>query len=66
MPTTSKLVICIGKDKFDVGTSWDEDGFTVTMEDGRKMKLKTDWCVGEPLMVAELNGQEISVQVTCT
>ena len=65
MPDTSKLVISIGKDKFNVETSWDEDGFTVILEDGRKMKLKTDWNVGEPLMVAELNGQEISVQVFC-
>lgn len=63
MPETSKLVISVGKDKFSIKTSWGEDGFTVTMEDGRKMTLNTDWCVGEPLMVAELNGQEISVQV---
>lgn len=63
MPATSKLVISVGKDKFSIETSWNEDGFTVTMEDGRKMTLNTDWCVGEPLMVAELNGQDISVQV---
>ena len=30
---------------------------------GEKIVLNTDWLVGEPMMLAEMNGKEVTVQV---
>ena len=43
-------------------TCWSEDGFSVDVG-GEKIVLNTDWLVGEPMMLAEMNGKEVTVQV---
>ena len=53
----------LGKEKFPVTTSWSEDGFTVDIG-GEKVVLNTDWTVGEPMMLADMNGKDVTVQVS--
>ena len=42
---------------------WEEDGFTVEIEGGETVVLNTDWTVGEPMMLADIGGKEVTVQV---
>ena len=49
--------------KFPVRAMWEEDGFTVEIEGGETVVLNTDWTVGEPMMLADIGGKEVTVQV---
>ena len=51
------------KEKFPVRAMWAEDGFTVEIEGGETVVLNTDWTVGEPMMLADIGGKKVTVQV---
>ena len=53
----------LDKDRFSVRATWAEDGFTVEIEGGETVVLNTDWTVGEPMMLADIGGKEVTVQV---
>ena len=53
----------LDKEKFPVRATWEEDGFTVEIEGGETVVLNTDWTVGEPMMLADIGGKEVTVQV---
>ena len=58
-------MVTIDKEKIPVKTVWEEDGsLLVELEEGREVMLNTNWKVGEPMMLAEINGKEVSVQVS--
>lgn len=61
--TKQELVVTLNKEKFAVNTHWTEKGFTVDIDGKKEVVLNTDWFVGEPLMIAEMNGKEVTVQV---
>ena len=62
-PTEWELVVTLNKERFTVNTYWTEEGFTVDV-DGSKVVLNTDWLVEEPMMLAEMNGKDVTVQVS--
>ena len=55
--------MAVNKEKFPVRATWEEDGFTVEIEGGETVVLNTDWTVGEPMMLADIGGKEVTVQV---
>ncbi|XP_064394640.1 propionyl-CoA carboxylase alpha chain, mitochondrial-like [Halichondria panicea] len=62
-PESWDLVVTLNKERYPVTTSWEMDGgFTVEMDNGRRMELSTDWSVGEPMMLANINGKDVTVQ----
>ena len=58
-----EVVVTLDKEKFPVRATWAKDGFTVEIEGGETVVLNTDWTVGEPMMLADIGGKEITVQV---
>lgn len=65
-PLEWDLVVTLDKERFVVKTCWGEDGLTVDIDGKKEVVLKTNWLVGEPMMLAEMNGKEVTVQVsTC-
>lgn len=62
-PAVWDLVVTIGEEKHAVKTSWENDTFSVEIDDKVKMDIDTDWLVGEPMMLANINGKEVTVQV---
>ncbi len=63
-PESWDLVVTLNKEGYPVTTSWEMDGgFTVEIDNGRRMQLSTDWSVGEPMMLANINGKDVTVQV---
>ena len=63
-PTEWELVVTLNKERFIVNTRWTEEGFTVDIDGKKEVVLNTDWLVGEPLMLAEMNGKDVTVQVS--
>ena len=63
-PSDWELVVTLNKDKFPVKTHWGEDGFTVAIDGKKYVTLNTDWLVGEPMMLAVMNGKDVTVQVS--
>ena len=63
-PSEWELVVTLNKERFKVKTLWGEDGFTVDIEGKKEIVLNTDWLVGEPMMLADMNGKEVTVQVS--
>ena len=63
-PSEWELVVTLNKEKFVVNTCWNEEGFTVDIDGKKEMVLNTDWLVGEPMMLAEINNKEVTVQVS--
>ena len=53
----------LDKGKFPVRATW-EDGFTVEIEGGETVVLNTDWTVGGQMMLADIGGKEVTVQVS--
>ena len=53
----------LNKERFTVNTCWTEEGFTVNIDGKEEVVLNTDWLVGEPMMLAEINGKDVTVQV---
>ena len=51
---------------FKVKTYWTDEGFTVDIDGKKKVVLNTDWFVGEPMMLADINGKEVTIQVSNT
>ena len=44
---------------------WTEDEcFTVDIDGKKEVVLNTDWLVGEPMMLAEMNGKDVTIQVS--
>ena len=62
-PTEWELVVTLNKERFIVNTCWTEEGFTVDIDGKKEVVLNTDWLVGEPMMLAEINGKDVTVQV---
>ena len=54
----------LNKERFKVKTR-SEDGFVVDIDGRKELVLNTDWLVGEPMMLADMNGKEVTVQVSC-
>ena len=63
-PTEWELVVTLNKERFKVKTHWNEDGFVVDIAGKKEVVLNTDWLVGEPIMLADMNGKEVTVQVS--
>lgn len=63
-PAAWDLVVTVGKEKYPVTTCWEGDSFTVEIDGETKMEINTDWLVGEPMMLASINGNDVTVQVT--
>ena len=51
---------------FKVKTYWTDEGFTVDIDGKKKVVFNTDWLVGEPMMLADMNGKEVTIQVSNT
>ena len=64
-PSEWELVVTLNKERFKVKTHWSEDGFLVDIDGRKEVVLNTDWLVGEPMMLADMNGKEVTVQVSC-
>jgi len=62
-PEKWELVVTLNKESYPVTAAWGETGFVVELETGKTMTLNTDWLVGEPMMLAEINDNEVAVQV---
>ena len=62
-PTECELVVTLNEERFTVKTCWTEEGFTVDIDGKKKVVLNTDWLVGEPMMLADVNGKEVTIQV---
>ena len=77
-PLEWDLVVTIDNERIPVRSHWDEDGFVVTQleeeeeeegagqgagPEGGRMVVRTDWTVGEPVMTADINGKDVTVQV---
>ena len=57
-------MVTIDKERIPVRTVWEDDGSLLAELEGEKsVILNTNWRVGEPMMLAEINGKEVSVQV---
>ena len=56
-------MVTVDKQKYPVNTSWEGDSFTVEIDGETKMEISTDWLVGEPMMLASINGKDVTVQV---
>ena len=63
-PTEWELVVTLNKERFIVNTCWTEEGFTVDIDGRKEVVLNTDWLVGEPMMLADMNGKEVTIQVS--
>lgn len=63
-PNECELVVTLNKERFKVKTRWSEDGFMVDIVGRKEVVLNTDWLVGEPMMLADMNGKEVTVQVS--
>ena len=57
------MVVTLGKERYPVTTTWAEEGLSVEIEGGETVVLGTDWRVGEPVMLAHIGGNEVTVQV---
>ena len=56
-------MVTLGKERYPVTTTWAEEGLSVEIEGGETVVLGTDWRVGEPVMLAHIGGNEVTVQV---
>ena len=65
-PVESELVVTLNKEIFMVKTCWTEGGFTVDIDGKKEVVLNTDWLVGEPMMLADMNGKDVTIQVSDT
>lgn len=62
-PLEWDLVVTINKEKVPVRTVWEDDGsLQVELGGGKSVMLNTNWRVGEPMMLAEVDGKEVSIQ----
>ena len=59
-----QLSVSLGKERASATAWWDEEGgFAVRIDGGAEMSLRTGWTVGEPLMLADIDGRSVTVQV---
>lgn len=63
-PGEWEVMVTLNKERFPVKTCWSEDGFTVDIDGKKEVILNTDWLVGEPMMLADMNGKDVTVQVS--
>lgn len=45
-----------------VTCKWAEEGLEVCVK-GKMVTINTDWHLGEPMMLADIDGKEVAVQV---
>lgn len=61
---TWKLVVKCEGETLPVSCEWLDDGLEVTVEGkGEPLIINTDWRPGEPMMLADVDGKEVAVQV---
>jgi hypothetical protein len=63
-PKECELVVTLNEETFTVKTRWTEEGFIVDIDGKKQVVLNTDWLVGEPMMLAEMNGKDVTIQVS--
>ena len=64
-PTECELVVMLDEERFGVKAYWtEEEEFTVDIDGKKEVVLNTDWLLGEPMMLAEMNGKDITIQVS--
>ena len=64
-PTACELIVTLDEERFAVKAHWTEDEcFTVDIDGKKEVVLNTDWLVGEPMMLAEMNGKDVTIQVS--
>ena len=55
----------LDKERFSVKSHWtEEEEFTVDIDGKKEVVLNTDWLLGEPMMLAEMNGKDVTIQVS--
>ena len=58
------LVVKVEGETVPVKAMWSEGGFSVEVEGrGEKVMLNSDWILGQPMMLADINGKEVAIQV---
>ena len=57
-----QLLVMLGSEKFNIEAWYNQDGFQVQVED-RQVNLKCDWKLGDPLMLAEINNEDVTLQL---
>lgn len=68
---TYELRATFGEDKHEVRVTQNDQGISLTFDDPNgktsvptsSIEFFSDWCLGEPIMIAEVNGKEITIQV---
>ena len=63
-PQKWELVVKCEGESVPVRCEWGEEGLEVTQEgEGEPLTINTDWRLGEPMMLADIDGKEVAVQV---
>ena len=63
-PLSWELVVKCEGESVPVKCEWVESGLAVEVEGrGDVVTLNTDWSLGEPMMLADIDGKEVVVQV---
>ena len=64
-PQDWELVVKCEEESVPVRCGWSEDGLEVSLEGKEEpLTISTDWRLGEPMMLADVDGREVAVQVT--
>ena len=64
-PAEYELVVMLDEERFAVKARWtEEEEFTVDIDGKKEVVLNTDWLLGEPMMLAEMNGKDVTIQVS--
>lgn len=56
------LLVKVEGKRYPVRARFDLDGFQVEVEGGGAVNLECKWNLGDPLMVADVNGEDVTVQ----
>ena len=56
------LLVKVEEKRYPVRARFDLDGFQVEVEGGGAVNLECKWNLGDPLMVADVNGEDVTVQ----
>ena len=66
-PQSWELVVKCEGESIPVWCEWREDGLEVCQDGGGEtLTISTDWRLGEPMMIADIEGKEVAVQVRYT
>ncbi|CAI8052349.1 Propionyl-CoA carboxylase alpha chain, mitochondrial [Geodia barretti] len=62
-PQDWELVVKCEEESVPVRCGWSEDGLEVSLEGKEEpLTISTDWRLGEPMMLADVDGREVAVQ----